>query len=302
MMRVIVSAGFDDIRSHHVRFLHEASRLGRVVLLLWSDKMIRSVTGNPPKLPQEERLYLTQAVRYVDAVVVGRHTFDPHELPFVKGEIPKPDIWVVTEDSQSERKRSFCAAHEIRYRVIETRELEGFPHQESVEDREAAQKEAEAAQKEAEAAQKEADTAQKEPGAGRVRVMVTGCFDWFHSGHVRFFEEAAEYGDLYVVIGHDENVRLLKGEGHPLFPQDERRYMIQAVRYVKEAVISTGHGWMDAEPEVQRLKPGRYIVNEDGDKPEKRQFCEQYGIEYIVLNRVPRQGLTRRNSTELRGF
>lgn len=136
----------------------------------------------------------------------------------------------------------------------------------------------------------------------RVRVMVTGCFDWFHSGHVRFFEEAAEYGDLYVVVGHDENVRLLKGEGHPFFPQDERRYMIQAVRHVKEAVISTGHGWMDAEPEVKRIKPGRYVVNEDGDKPEKRRFCEQYGIEYIVLNRTPREGLSRRTSTELRGY
>lgn len=274
MMRVIVSAGFDDFRSRHVRLLHEASRLGRVVVLFWSDKMIESVTGKAPKLPQEERLYLTQAMRYVDEVVVGRNTFDPHELPLVEMEIPRPDMWVVTEDSQSEKKLSFCEAHEIQYCVLEATDLEGFPHPEVVDDQD----------------------------ARTVKVMVTGCFDWFHSGHVRFFEEAAEYGDLYVVVGHDENVRLLKGEEHPFFPQDERRYMIQAVRHVKEAVISTGHGWMDAEPEVQRLKPGRYVVNEDGDKPEKRRFCEQHGIEYIVLNRTPREGLSRRTSTELRGF
>ena len=274
MMRVIVSAGFDDFRSCHVRLLHEASRLGRVVVLFWSDKMIESVTGKAPKLPQEERLYLTQAMRYVDEVVVGRNTFDPHELPLVEMEIPRPDMWVVTEDSQSEKKLSFCEAHEIQYCVLEATDLEGFPHPEVVDDQD----------------------------ARTVKVMVTGCFDWFHSGHVRFFEEAAEYGDLYVVVGHDENVRLLKGEEHPFFPQDERRYMIQAVRHVKEAVISTGHGWMDAEPEVQRFKPGRYIVNEDGDKPEKRRFCEQHGIEYIVLKRTPREGLIRRNSSDLRGF
>ncbi len=274
MMRVIVSAGLDEFKSPYVRFLHEASRLGRVVVLLWSDEMIESVTGKAPKLPQVERLYLTRAMRYVEKVILGRDTFDLHALPFAEMEIPRPDMWVVTEDSQSEKKLSFCTSHGIQYRVIEAKDLDGFPHEKTVE----------------------------EHDANAVRVMVTGCFDWFHSGHVRFFEEAAEYGDLYVVVGHDENIRLLKGEGHPLFPQDERRYMIQAVRHVKEAVISTGHGWMDAEPEVQRLKPGRYIVNEDGDKPEKRRFCEQYGIEYIVLNRMPRQGLTRRNSTELRGF
>jgi len=283
MMRVIVSGGFDDLRSHQVRFLHEASRLGRVVVLLWSDEMIESVTGKAPKLPQEERHYLTQAMRYVEEVIVARHTFDPRELPFAEMEIIRPDVWVVTQDSQSEKKLSFCAAHEIQYRVLEARDLEGFP------------------QAVTEPARKVTGPAEAQD-ANPVRVMVTGCFDWFHSGHVRFFEEAAEYGDLYVVVGHDENVRLLKGEGHPLFPQDERRYMIQAVRHVKEAVISTGHGWMDAEPEVQRLKPGRYIVNEDGDRPEKRRFCERYGIKYIVLQRTPREGLIRRTSTELRGY
>ena len=37
------------------------------------------------------------------------------------------------------------------------------------------------------------------------RVVVTGCFDWLHSGHVRFFLDAAAHGDLYVVVGSDEN-------------------------------------------------------------------------------------------------
>jgi len=64
----------------------------------------------------------------------------------------------------------------------------------------------------------------------RKKVVVTGCYDWFHSGHVRFFEEVSELGELYVVVGSDANLALLKGDGHPLFPQDERRYMVQSVR------------------------------------------------------------------------
>ena len=87
-----------------------------------------------------------------------------------------------------------------------------------------------------------------------------------------------------------------------MFSQDERRYMVQAIRYVKAALISTRHGWMDAAPEIDRIGPDAYAVNEDGDKPEKRAFCEQHGLEYVVLKRAPREGLPRRESTVLRGF
>jgi cytidyltransferase-like protein len=140
------------------------------------------------------------------------------------------------------------------------------------------------------------------PRSSRKKVVVTGCFDWFHSGHVRFFEECSELGDLYVVVGHDENIRLLKGEGHPLFPATQRRYMASAIRFVTQALISTGEGWMDAEPEFLAIRPDIYAVNEDGDKPEKRAFCDRHGIEYRVLRRLPRAGLPRRESTALRGF
>jgi cytidyltransferase-like protein len=133
-------------------------------------------------------------------------------------------------------------------------------------------------------------------------VIVTGCYDWLHSGHVRFFEECSHYGDLYVVVGNDKNVRYLKGEGHPLFSEDERRYMVHSIRFVKQALITSGMGWMDAAPEIERIRPDIYAVNEDGDKPEKRAFCAEHGLEYLVLKRAPKEGLPRRESTKLRGF
>ena len=78
--------------------------------------------------------------------------------------------------------------------------------------------------------------------------------------------------------------------------------MVQSIRFVRQAVVSTGHGWMDAEPEIASIKPDYYVVNEDGDKPEKRQFCAEHGIDYKVLKRLPKPGLPRRESTSLRGF
>ena len=78
--------------------------------------------------------------------------------------------------------------------------------------------------------------------------------------------------------------------------------MVQSVRFVCQALITSGSGWMDAEPEIARIRPDIYVVNEDGDVPEKRSFCDAHGIRYVVLKRLPRQGLQMRYSTDLRGF
>jgi len=104
------------------------------------------------------------------------------------------------------------------------------------------------------------------------------------------------------VVGHDANIRLLKGEGHPLFPQAERRYLAGAIRHVKQALVSSGDGWVDADPEIRRLAPDIYAVNEDGDRGGKREYCQKMGIEYLVLKRTPAPGLPPRSSTDLRGF
>jgi len=273
MGKVVVTGSFDDVRARHFRFLEEAARLGSLHVLLWSDETIEWLEGKPPKFPQAERMYLLQAVRYVDRLTLVTGQVERDAIPQVDD--IRPDIWVVDEMSDNSQKRSYCTARGIAYSVVEEDVLKCFPA---------------------------APVAVDGGRSSRKKVVVTGCFDWFHSGHVRFFEETSALGDLYVVVGHDDNVRLLKGEGHPMFPQDERRYMVQAIRYVTQALISSGHGWMDAEPEIARIKPDIYAVNEDGDQPEKRAFCEEHGIEYVVLKRLPKEGLPRRESKVLRGF
>jgi hypothetical protein len=60
--------------------------------------------------------------------------------------------------------------------------------------------------------------------------------------------------------------------------------------------------WRDADPEIKKLQPDIYAVNEDGDKGGKREYCKKNGIEYLVLKRTPAPGLPRRSSTDLRGF
>lgn len=269
--QVVVSGGFDDLRPRQLRFLEEASKLGNVTVVLWSDETLKLATGAPPKFPLAERKYVLEAVRYISRLLTPATLDSLNELPQL--ERSALTMWVDEETLTNSDRAAFCARHRFEYRVLPESQMNGFPGPPPL------------------------------PAAdGRRKVVVTGCFDWLHSGHVRFFEEVSGYADLYVIVGHDANIRLLKGAGHPLFPQEQRRYAVRSLRFVKEALISSGDGWLDADPEIRRLQPDIYAVNEDGDRGGKREYCQRLGIEFLVLKRAPAPGLPSRTSTELRGF
>jgi len=169
MMNVVVSGAFDDLRSREFRFLREASKLGEVHVVLWPDREIQAVTGKPPKLSQGERLYLLQSVRYVQKVTVPCNLDIPDAIPEFESLSPRPQLWVVDEAAATMQKKLFCEMHGLEYRVLARDHLRGFPSE--------------------------------SPGFNSVlpargKVVVTGCFDWFHSGHVRSFEEVSALGDL----------------------------------------------------------------------------------------------------------
>ncbi len=273
---MVVCAGFQDLRSVDVRLLEEAARSGKVHVRLWTDDLIESTAGRKPDFPEAERRFFLENIRYVESVSLVS-SLEAATQP-VQG--ARPGAVVAAEDAGTDAIRRGCERAAIPYLELGSDQLRIFP-----------------ASVEAGAHIEVGVSSPREP-----RVIVTGCFDWLHSGHVEFFREAASMGELYVVVGSDRNVRLLKGDGHPFHGQDERRYMVQAVRQVHRALISTGSGWMDAEPEIASIAPQTYVVNEDGDEPEKRDFCRARGLDYVVLRRRPHPGLPRRTSTQLRGF
>lgn len=209
-----------------------------------------------------ERAYILKALRYVTLVEE------------VGPALPDPSdmMFVVREREASIVAEAYALDHGATYKVISESALDGFPL--SSED--------------------------VKPGAKTV--AVSGCYDWLHSGHVRFFEEAAGYGDLHVFLGSDTTICELKGAGHPQFSDEERRYVVGSIRHVASARISRGNGMLDFAEDVQALKPDFFIVNEDGHKPAKAEFCHDLGIEYVVLKRTPAEGLPVRSSTALRGF
>ena len=131
------------------------------------------------------------------------------------------------------------------------------------------------------------------------KVFVSGCYDLLHSGHVEFFRQAAEYGELYVGIGSDKTIQDYKHH-KTVYSEQERLFMVKSIRYVKEAYINAGSGIMDFVPTLDIVKPDVFVVNEDGSHPDKEKVCRERGIEYVVLRRDPHEGLTARSSTDLK--
>lgn len=271
MKEVLICHSFDKLLSPHVRWLHEASRRGPVRVLLFTDEAAERWEGRRPIYPFPERKYFVGAFRYVSAIESCGSQSTEDLIRVLKER--QPQMVIGHPEFQLPELPDLCRIAGIPYEELLPEELDGFP---------------------------EVPSGPEDPN--RPRVIVTGCYDWLHSGHVRFFEEAASYGNLYVAVGNDRNVRALKGAGHPMFPQEERRYMVAGIRYVTQALLTSGSGWLDARPEIEQIRPDIYIVNEDGDRPEKREYCERHGIRYLVLQRKPKPGLPPRQSTILRGF
>ncbi len=131
------------------------------------------------------------------------------------------------------------------------------------------------------------------------KVFVSGCYDMLHSGHIAFFEEAAQHGDLYVGIGSDSTIQQLKGR--PTINTDkERLYMVKAIKHVKDAWVNRGSGLLDFSKEITELKPDIFFVNEDGFTPDKIKLCDEIGAELLVSKRIPHIGLPARSTTSLR--
>ncbi|TET33588.1 MAG: bifunctional heptose 7-phosphate kinase/heptose 1-phosphate adenyltransferase [Planctomycetota bacterium] len=69
-------------------------------------------------------------------------------------------------------------------------------------------------------------------------VFTNGCFDVLHAGHIHFLRFCKGQGDTVVVgLNSDGSVREIKGEGRPVFPEQERAQVLSALEYVNYIVL-----------------------------------------------------------------
>jgi len=69
-------------------------------------------------------------------------------------------------------------------------------------------------------------------------VLAGGCFDILHYGHISFLKKAKALGDkLIVAIESDKRVRMLKGPGRPIHTQDQRKEILESLKFVDKVII-----------------------------------------------------------------
>ena len=117
----------------------------------------------------------------------------------------------------------------------------------------------------------------QEKKKGKKVVLANGIFDLLHVGHIRYLKEAKSLGDILIVaVNDDQSARLIKGEGRPLIPVEERVEVLSAISYIDylvkfpqrtvEEVIST------LKPDIQ-AKGTDYTV----ETVPERETVESYG-------------------------
>ena len=113
--------------------------------------------------------------------------------------------------------------------------------------------------------------------AGRVVVFTNGCFDLLHPGHIRLLQDAKQFGDILIAgLNSDDSVRRLKGDGRPIFAEDDRVSMLAALACVDYVVVFEDDTPI---PLLERLHPD-ILVKGDEYRPDQvvgREVVAGYG-------------------------
>jgi D-beta-D-heptose 7-phosphate kinase/D-beta-D-heptose 1-phosphate adenosyltransferase len=142
-------------------------------------------------------------------------------------------------------------------------------------------------------------------GTGRRVVFTNGCFDLLHAGHVEMLSFARAQGDTLVVgVNSDRSVRLIKGDGRPVYPAVERALILAALEVVDYVVVFDE---TRAEHIVRAVRPDVLVKGEDWrDKIVDGQiFVESYGGRVALAPLLSGYGTTltieRLRATKARG-
>ncbi len=141
---------------------------------------------------------------------------------------------------------------------------------------------------------------QRRQAAGERGVFTNGCFDLIHLGHVCYLQEARSLGDFLILgLNSDDGVRLLKGEGRPLAPEDERARILAAFSCIDYVTIFPEP---TAGPLVALLQPSIYVKggdyagseNEipDLDRLPEARVVHEYGGQVRLISYLPHHSTT----------
>jgi len=132
---------------------------------------------------------------------------------------------------------------------------------------------------------------------GKKTVLVGGCFDIVHLGHIKFLEKAKKEGNvLIILLESDKNIRKNKGEDRPINNQKNRAEFLTKLKMV-DYVVELPEMKKDDDylKLIKKIKPNVIAVSENDDNLEKkRKQAEKVGAKILVVSKlIPQQSTSR---------
>ena len=116
-----------------------------------------------------------------------------------------------------------------------------------------------------------------------MRIWVNGCFDVIHRGHMELFKFAKSKGDLLIVgIDSDLRVKQSKGPTRPFNKQEDRKFVLESVKYIDKVVIFD----IDRELESQISVHNIDLMIVGSDWQNKRVIGSEYAGEVLFFDRI----------------
>jgi len=104
-----------------------------------------------------------------------------------------------------------------------------------------------------------------------MKVFTNGCFDILHRGHLELLEYCSKIacpamgGWVIVGLNSDDSVKRLKGSGRPINNEKDRKYMLEALKYVDEVRVFNESTPLEL---IKKIKPNIIVKGGDYKKEE----------------------------------
>ena len=69
------------------------------------------------------------------------------------------------------------------------------------------------------------------------QIFTNGCFDTLHKGHIELLKFCKSLGYVTVGLNSDTSVAGLKGVGRPINSEEDRKFLLQSLKYVDRVII-----------------------------------------------------------------
>lgn len=122
-----------------------------------------------------------------------------------------------------------------------------------------------------------------------MKVWVNGTFDVLHVGHINLLEFAASFGEVRVGLDTDKRVKELKGDSRPFNNQEDRKKMLESLKFVKEVVLFDSR--QELIDSVKDYQPDIMVIGDD--YKDQVVYGSEHAKKLVFFEKLPSYSTTK---------